>query len=167
VIFWLLTSLLDLPGEFDDYESKGKHTGIYSDFPYAPVGKPVPAFGKNLHLIDQLSNGFKLYRSGEPSEADLREYERLGIKELAVLSGDANSYEKKNMAMVPGLTVVYDQKAGCRCACHDVLLEMVRPMGGGCAQQREGDRLPLPMRLSQDRPVGCILPDEISEPHYG
>jgi len=69
-----------------------------------------PAFGKNLHLIDQLSNGFKLYRSGEPSEADLREYERLGIKELAVLSGDANSYEKKNMAMVPGLTVVYDQK---------------------------------------------------------
>jgi len=26
------------------------------------------------------------------------------------LSGDANSYEKKNMAMVPGLTVVYDQK---------------------------------------------------------
>jgi protein-tyrosine phosphatase len=68
------------------------------------------AFGKNLHLIEELPNGFKIYRSGEPSKAGLKEYERLGIQEMAVLSGDADRHEKKYTDLAPGLTVVYDYK---------------------------------------------------------
>ena len=68
------------------------------------------AFGKNLHLIEELPNGFKIYRSGEPSKDDLSEYERIGIKEMAVLSGDAKRFELKNPDLVPGLAIVYDDR---------------------------------------------------------
>ena len=68
------------------------------------------AFGKNLHLIERLPNGFHIYRSGVPSNADLKEYGKLGIREIAVLSGDANRHELKNADLAPGLMVVYDHE---------------------------------------------------------
>jgi protein-tyrosine phosphatase len=68
------------------------------------------AFGENQHLIEKLPNGFHIYRSGVPSNADLKEYEKLGIREIAVLSGDANRHELKNTDLAPGLTVVYDHE---------------------------------------------------------
>ncbi len=71
---------------------------------------PVSGFGKNLHLIDQLPNGFKIYRSGAPSENDLREYSELGIEEIAVLSGDAGRRESRFQRLVPDLEVVYNEK---------------------------------------------------------
>ena len=63
------------------------------------------AFGKNLHLIERLPNGFHIYRSGVPSNADLKEYGKLGIQEIAVLSGDAKRHELKNADLAPGLMV--------------------------------------------------------------
>jgi hypothetical protein len=71
---------------------------------------PFPSYGKNLHLIDQLPNGFKLYRSGTPTERDLREYDDLGIMEIAVLSGDANRHESRYSRLIPGLKVVYNHR---------------------------------------------------------
>jgi len=74
------------------------------------VGTQSESFGRNLQLVDQLPNGFRLYRSGVPSKAGLREYEELGIREMAVLSGDADRYEHKYRDLAPGLTVVYNKK---------------------------------------------------------
>jgi len=74
------------------------------------MGTHSVSFGRNLHLVDQLPNGFKLYRSGVPSKKGLSEYEELGIQEIAVLSGDADRYEHKYRDLAPRLTVVYDQK---------------------------------------------------------
>ncbi len=71
---------------------------------------PTPSSGKNLHLVDQLPNGFRLYRSGTPTEKDLRVFAELGIEEIAVLSGDARRHEIRHSRTVPGLKVVYDQR---------------------------------------------------------
>jgi protein-tyrosine phosphatase len=71
---------------------------------------PVAGYGKNLHLVDQLPNGFKIYRSGVPTENDLREYSELGIEEIAVLSGDASRRESRFQRLVPDLEVVYNEK---------------------------------------------------------
>ena len=70
-----------------------------------------PQFGtcRNLHLIDQLPNGFKIYRSGVPDEDDLLEYAKRGIREIAVLSGDADTHELKYKKLVPRLKVVYNE----------------------------------------------------------
>jgi hypothetical protein len=75
---------------------------------------PQLIFGKNLHLIDQLPNGFKIYRSGSPSENDLREFHDLGIDEIAVLSGDAKRREYRYSHLVPGLKVVFNEKQNSR-----------------------------------------------------
>jgi protein-tyrosine phosphatase len=89
---------------------KTKRTICVPVFLILSLGVFSESFGRNLHLIDQLPNGFKLYRSGVPSKGDLREYEELGIQEMAVLSGDADRYELKYPELAPGLTVVYDHK---------------------------------------------------------
>jgi len=68
------------------------------------------SFGRNLQLIDSLPNGFKLYRSGEPSKGDLERFHKLGIREIAVLSGDAEDHELKYSDLAPNLEVVYDTK---------------------------------------------------------
>lgn len=54
----------------------------------------------NLHLIDSTPDGFALYRSGLPSSNDIREWCRLGISEVMVLSGDADTVENQ---MAPGI----------------------------------------------------------------
>jgi hypothetical protein len=71
---------------------------------------PQPTSGKNLHLIDHLPNGFKIYRSGLPNEYDLQEFHELGIEEIAVMSGDARRHEIRHSRLVPGLKVVYNQR---------------------------------------------------------
>lgn len=68
------------------------------------------ANGRNLHLIDRLPNGFKIYRSGVPSKEDLKEFRELGIQEIAVLSGDADRCELRYRDIVGGLKVVYNEK---------------------------------------------------------
>jgi hypothetical protein len=70
-------------------------------------GRTAPA--RNLHLIEELPNGFKLYRSGTPSKADLKEFHALGIREIAVLSGDADKRELRYPHLVPDLEVVYNE----------------------------------------------------------
>jgi protein-tyrosine phosphatase len=74
------------------------------------LGAVQQSYGRNLHLVDQLPNGFRLYRSGVPSKGNLREYNELGIQEIAVLSGDAKHHELKYPDLVPGLEVVYNEK---------------------------------------------------------
>ena len=66
----------------------------------------VAAQADNLHLIEQSVNGFAIYRSGEPNIEDMREFCRLGIQEMMVLSGDAESYEFKHKAACPTLKVI-------------------------------------------------------------
>jgi hypothetical protein len=75
---------------------------------------PGTAAAGNLHLIDQLPNGFRIYRSGIPSEADMREFARLGVEEIAVLSGDARRREARHRRAAPMLEVVYDEKQDVR-----------------------------------------------------
>lgn len=65
------------------------------------------AQAKNLHLIDEGPNGFKLYRYGQPSQEEFKEMIDLGIKDVMVLSGDG--YKKGN-EMSHGLEIVYNQK---------------------------------------------------------
>lgn len=74
------------------------------------AGTITGAAAKNLHLVDELANGFKLYRSGVPTKNDLKEFNELGIQEIAVLSGDADRYERKYADLVPGLKIVYNEK---------------------------------------------------------
>jgi protein-tyrosine phosphatase len=71
---------------------------------------PAAAAASNLHLIETLPNGFAIYRSGKPDLEDLEEYRRLGIQEIAVLSGNADKHELKYHDRVPDLQVVYNEK---------------------------------------------------------
>jgi hypothetical protein len=70
-----------------------------------------PAGAANLHLIESLPNGFAIYRSGSPrSAAEVAEYCRLGITEIAVLAGNADRHERRFAASCPRLEVVYDEE---------------------------------------------------------
>ncbi len=64
----------------------------------------------NLHLVESLPNGFRMYRSGVPNRSDLREWNELGVQEIAVLSGDADEHEFEYPHLVPDLEVVYNKK---------------------------------------------------------
>ena len=74
-----------------------------------PAAAP-PALAGNLHLIESLPNGYAIYRTGKPDEQDLARWSELGIEEIAVLSGNAEKNEIRHAALVPQLTVVYDEK---------------------------------------------------------
>jgi protein-tyrosine phosphatase len=71
---------------------------------------PAVSAAGNLHLIEELPNGFAIYRSGKPDQEDLEKYHQLGIQEIAVLSGNADKYELRYQSLVPDLQVVYDEK---------------------------------------------------------
>lgn len=72
---------------------------------------PTIAAAKNLHLVDaDRSTGFALYRSGAPTEEDVRKFCRLGIQEIYVLSGNAKDFEVLYHESCPTLEVVYDEK---------------------------------------------------------
>ncbi len=71
---------------------------------------PGALLARNLHLIDQLPNGFRIYRSGLPTEEDFREFNKLGIEEMAVLSGDARHREFQYSRLAPDLKVVFNEK---------------------------------------------------------
>jgi protein-tyrosine phosphatase len=66
------------------------------------------SFGKNLHLIDQDStNGFQIYRYGQPSKKEMEEMKALGITEVMVLSGDADA---KGNEKDFGFKIFYNEK---------------------------------------------------------
>lgn len=70
----------------------------------------LPTFAENLHLIDSDDvNGFSLFRSGKPGMDDMKNFCKLGIEEIMVLSGDANKYEFKYHDICPTLKVVYNE----------------------------------------------------------
>lgn len=67
--------------------------------------------GNNTHLIDEdYESGYAIYRVSKPSFKDMKKFCDLGIEEMVVLSGNADSYEVKNQAGCPGLKVVYNEK---------------------------------------------------------
>ena len=67
--------------------------------------------GNNTHLIDEESeSGYAIYRVSKPSFKDMKKFCDLGIEEMVVLSGNADSYEVKNQAGCPSLKVVYNEK---------------------------------------------------------
>jgi hypothetical protein len=67
-------------------------------------------YAQNLKLIDRSEDGFAIYRLGAPSEDEVRELCDLGVEQIAVLSGNADSYEFKFVDQCPGLKVVYNTK---------------------------------------------------------
>jgi hypothetical protein len=83
-------------------------TIFFSIFIYSLLSQS--ALAKNLHLIDSKPNGFAIYRSGEPSKKDMKEFCKLGIQEIAVLSGSAEKNEWKYQAACPTLKVIYNEE---------------------------------------------------------
>jgi len=64
----------------------------------------------NLHLVEELENGFAFFRSGKPDREDMEQYCEMGIEEMCVLAGNAAAYEEKYRDACPTLKVVYDYK---------------------------------------------------------
>jgi protein-tyrosine phosphatase len=71
---------------------------------------PAGVSARNLHKVDESPSGFALYRTGKPSEEDMKYFcEDLGLQQILVLSGDKDQYEDKYRANCPSnLKVVYD-----------------------------------------------------------
>jgi hypothetical protein len=68
-----------------------------------------PLRAENLHLIDQAPNGFAIYRSGSPTIEDFREWCRLGISEVMVLSGNQGVFEDQYAPECPRIKVIYEE----------------------------------------------------------
>ena len=65
----------------------------------------------NLHLIDKDTNsGYTLYRIAEPTEEDFQNLCRLGVTEIAVLSGTGEEIEQQYQKACPELKIVYNHK---------------------------------------------------------
>ncbi len=65
---------------------------------------------KNLHLIDEdTKSGFAIYRMGAPNEKGVKELCKLGIREVVVMSGNAQDHEQKYQSACPELKVVYNE----------------------------------------------------------
>jgi protein-tyrosine phosphatase len=77
----------------------------------------------NLHLIEELPNGFAIYRSGSPSKDDVVEYGELGIQEMAVLAGNADKHELKYRDQHPDLKIVYNDKQNASVPLDDEFLD--------------------------------------------
>jgi hypothetical protein len=64
------------------------------------------AEARNLQLVDENpATGFAIYRSGKPSEDDLRQMCELHLTEILVLSGDAADCENRWPEACPSLVV--------------------------------------------------------------
>jgi len=72
------------------------------------ISSAAPA--ANIHVIEELPNGFALFRAGEPGRSGIEEFKRLGITEIAVLAGNAESNEYKYIDIHPDLKVVYNEE---------------------------------------------------------
>lgn len=68
---------------------------------------PIYAKVNNLHLVDKSSNGFQIYRSGQPNALDIEVWCKLGITEVMVLSGNDAKYEKRLAHICPSLKVTH------------------------------------------------------------
>ncbi|MDZ4676349.1 MAG: dual specificity protein phosphatase family protein [Oligoflexia bacterium] len=79
-------------------------------FCFIALGLNSTANANNLHLIDSNpTTGFAIYRTSRPSEKDMKEFCKLGIQEMTVLSGTAEKYEFKHQGACPTLKVVYNE----------------------------------------------------------
>lgn len=63
---------------------------------------------KHLQQIDQASNGYVMYRSGQPDEGDVEEICELGVSKIYALNGEAGKYEAKLKEKCPSVEVVYN-----------------------------------------------------------
>ncbi len=64
----------------------------------------------NIHLIDQdPTTGFAIYRFSEPDKKDMKMLCDLGIDEVMVLSGNADTHEFKYQDKCPTLKVIYNE----------------------------------------------------------
>ncbi len=70
--------------------------------------------GGGLNRLNQVdsnpSTGFEIYRSGTPKEEDLKEWCRLGIKDIFALNGLAGDYQKRLGELCPSAQVVYNEE---------------------------------------------------------
>ena len=65
----------------------------------------------NLHLMDSDKEGeFKIYRLGEPDSEGIENLCKLGVTEIAVLSGSAEDVELNYQSQCPSLKVVYNYR---------------------------------------------------------
>lgn len=76
-------------------------------FTFLLIAFSFNAHAKNLHLIDQDTNGYQIYRYGQPNKTDMEEMKKLGITEVMILSGDA---DQKGNEKDFGFNVVYNEK---------------------------------------------------------
>lgn len=71
----------------------------------------------NLHLIQaDPETGFAIYRTARPNARHMRQFCKLGIEEMMVLSGNAEDYEFKYQEHCPGLKVIYNKRQRARVA---------------------------------------------------
>lgn len=70
------------------------------------------AKGYNLHLMDGDSNkDFAVYRSGVPMRKHFKRICKLGVREVAVMSGNADFYEARYISKYcPEMKIVYNDK---------------------------------------------------------
>ena len=68
-----------------------------------------PAFADNLHLVDSRPGGFAIYRSGAPSADDFKQWCKLGIEEVYVLSGNGDIYEDQYAKLCPRIKVLANE----------------------------------------------------------
>lgn len=93
---------------------KSQHPSPVAHRPFACVlalaWASAAAGDNNLHRIDHdPATGFAVYRMGKPTANDVAALCALGVEEVAVLSGNAASHERRNAALCPALRVVYDR----------------------------------------------------------
>lgn len=78
----------------------------------------------NLQLIQEdVESGFAIYRTSRPDARHMREFCKLGIEEMVVLSGNAEDWEFKYQEHCPNLKVVYNKRQRARVAITSDFLE--------------------------------------------
>ncbi|MDA8793094.1 dual specificity protein phosphatase family protein [Bacteriovoracaceae bacterium] len=73
----------------------------------------INSFAKknNFYLIDEnKETGFAIYRTSKPNLKDMRNFCKLGIQEMMVLSANADEYEYKYAHGCPSLKVVFNKR---------------------------------------------------------
>jgi protein-tyrosine phosphatase len=94
---------------FEPIEVEPRRPGLYAMIARNAV--QAVANGHNLQLVDDSPNGFALYRSGVPKRRQFQELCELGVRELLVMSGNADLFEARYAAEhCPEMKIVYDEK---------------------------------------------------------
>jgi hypothetical protein len=64
---------------------------------------------KRLHQIDHTSNGYAMYRSGQPESEDVEQICELGVSKIYALNGEGRKYAAALKEKCPSAEIVYDQ----------------------------------------------------------